>query len=115
MRYTGFGGLGNNQGGPHRAIPEPGARVTNQGITALRSDEGKAAKAFIDKINSFSFNEALFAEMVLALGGMALTPRIMRIVKALIRSLGGAYDDGNVNAETIEARRLMDTLDHYGM
>lgn len=111
--YRGF--VGNTPmsfDGP--GIPDR-ARADRQGIVAVRSNEGKAAKAFIDKINTLAFSEHMFAEMLLALGGQALTPRIMAIVKAIIRNLAGYYDFGHVTNETVDAKRLMDTLDHYGM
>ena len=115
MRYSGMGGLGSNSGGPHRPTPDTRATLSGQGITAVRSTEGKAAKAFVDKMNVMVFNEAIFAELVIAIGGDAMTPRVMEIVKALIRNLADSYDCGIVNAATIEAKRLLDTMEHYRM
>lgn len=111
----GIGGYGASPTGQWSGRQEPSATLGGASIASPRSIEGKAAKVFIDKTNVLVFDETIFAEMILAIGGQGMQPRVMEIVKALIRNLAREYDNGVINAATVEARRLMDTMENYNM
>lgn len=105
----------NFDGGMYQHRVEPSATISGQGMSAIRSTEGKVARMFIEKTNLMYFDADTFAEIALVLGGQPMQPRLMAIVKALIRNLAQDYDLGVVNDATIEAKRLMDTMEHYKM
>lgn len=93
---------------------DPGVRFVSDGPISPRSTEGKAAKKFLDLIGTLEFNAALFAYMVTQTGG-AIEKRVMAIVKALIRSYAAQWDNGHTSETAMEAKRLADTLDTFGM
>lgn len=112
MYGIGYGGHQQNwQGEP---APES-ARLSGRAIASPRTDEGKFAKTFIAKTNLITFDPTAFAIMVNAIGGQQMQPRVMEIVKAMIRNLSDAYDAGIVNSATVDAKRLADTMDRWQM
>lgn len=76
---------------------------------------GKAGKAFVKAIDSLSFDARVFAYYVVSVGGKALRKRILDVVFAIVRTLGDAYDSGDMDNETTQAKRLIDTMELYGM
>lgn len=99
----------------YRNEAEPQASLRGASIAPTRSNEGKVARAFVDKTNVLVFNSELFARMVMAYGGQGMQDRTLDIAKAFIRALADQYDVGIVNDATVDAKRLLDTMAVYKM
>ncbi|QIN94195.1 hypothetical protein PP459_gp038 [Streptomyces phage Wakanda] len=76
---------------------------------------GKAGKAFMKAMDSLSFDANIFAYYVVAQCRGILRKRLLQVVFAIIRSLADHYDSGDMDEETTNAKRLMDTMAVYGM
>jgi hypothetical protein len=76
---------------------------------------GKAGKAFLKAIDTLSFDANIFAYYLVSQCRGILRKRLMAVVFAIIRSLCDNYDMGDIDDETMNAKRLMDTMALYGM
>lgn len=92
---------------------EPSATPTRSPRSG--DDTSKAGKAFVKAIGNLSFDTNAFAYYVVLTSRGALRKRLMQVVFAIIRSLSDHYDTGDMDDETMNAKRLMDTMALFGM
>lgn len=106
-------GCGGNNGGPAQSKPDPSVRLSGDSVVSPRSDEAKAAKRFLDTLNSLTFNSAVFGISLVNLGGKALRPRIMQAVESIVEAMAGQYDVGDVDNDTVKAKRILEAMQVY--
>jgi hypothetical protein len=85
------------------------------GAPSQIGEAGKAGKAFLKAIDRLSFDPNTFAYWIHCHGGKALRKRILQVVFAIIHTMADAYDSGDMDDETCNAKRLTDTMAVYGM
>lgn len=93
--------------------PNPGVQL-GEGPAALQGVTGKAAKKFIESLDSMSFNPVIFG-YIIATSNEFIQRRIMSVVRHIIIALANSYDHGNMTDTTRNARRLKDTIDAFQM
>jgi len=89
--------------------------VTPDSSPRSGTEISKAGKAFVKALDSLSFDANIFAYYVVSHCRGVLRKRLMAVVFAFIRSLSERYDVGDMDDETMNAKRLMDTMATYGM
>ncbi len=82
---------------------------------ARHGEDGKAGSAFLKAINSYTLDPDTFAYWVVSHGGKAIRKRLLQVIFSLIRTLAEAYDSGDMDDETCNAKRLTDTMALYRM
>lgn len=78
-------------------------------------EAGTAGRAFLKAIDNLSFDPDTFAYWIYCHGGKTLRKRILQVVFAIIRTMADAYDSGDMDDETCNAKRLTDTMALYQM
>lgn len=78
-------------------------------------EAGKMGRAFLKGINSLTFDPDTFAYWIVCHGGKTLRKRILQVVFAILKCLADAYDSGDMDDETCNAKRLTDTMALFGM
>jgi hypothetical protein len=82
-----------------------------------RSPEGKAAKAIIDRLNSFEFADNALAYM-LANSNIHVQKRLFHVFMHLVRIWAGRYDAGIMDDSEISmlvnSKRIQEALERYG-
>jgi hypothetical protein len=108
-------GFGNGQNGyGYRDPIDPSARPDRAPSGRLDA-AGKAGKAFVKALGSLSFDANLFAYYVVSHARGALRRRVMSVVFALVKTFADAYDHGDMDEDTMNAKRLTDTMALYHM
>jgi len=108
-------GFGNRNNGFNGAV-RPGSNPTRPDSIPRQMDStGKAGKALVKAMDSLTFDANIFAYYVVSQCRGILRKRLMAVVFAIIRSLSDHYDVGDMDDETMNAKRLMDTMALYGM
>jgi hypothetical protein len=84
-------------------------------VSRAQSIEGKTANKFIAGIECISFNPIAFGYILVNAAPRVLHDRIMAAAKSIITSMADQYDAGVCNDATMDAKRLQDTMNLYGM